>query len=535
MIAKVARRLGALAPWQRMLSAFIVGGLTILAYPPVSAFPLLWATFPLLLWLLDGCRTRLGAAATGWAFGFGYFLVSFHWIANAFYVDADTFGVFAWPAVAALSAAFGLYIGVVCGLTHLFPPPGRDDLPYERLAAYVPRVLFFAGAWTIVEWLRGWLFTGFAWNPIATVWSEEMTPVGLPMIQVTALVGTYGLSLITVLAAAAVAVLGSPFRDRRTWLLALAPTAFLAIVGAGGALRLAQASDAVVEGVKLRLVQGNISQADRAQPSLWPEHIRDYLRLSEDNLPQDTTAVIWGEAAVPPLFSVNASEQGRQLLAAAAPENGLLITGGDRGIRDEAGNVQIYNSLFVLTRAGDIVATYDKTHLVPFGEYMPLRWLIPFKKLTEGIGDFSKGQGLATLTVPGLPPVTPLICYEAIFPGAVTPWRGTAPRWLLNLTNDAWFGMSWGPYQHYAQARLRAVEEGLPLVRVANTGISAVIDGYGRTRDSLGLGVKGILDVALPRPAAEATLFGTLRNILPLLAATFAGVGALIYRRRFGR
>ncbi|MBX7199289.1 MAG: apolipoprotein N-acyltransferase [Rhodospirillaceae bacterium] len=535
MIGQFAGWLGTCTPWQRLVLAFAAGALTIVAYPPVSAFPLLWVTFPFLLWLLDGCETPAGAAATGGAFGFGYFLVSFHWIANAFYVDADTFGAFAWPAVAALSAGFALYIAIVCGVTHLFPPPGRDDLPYERFAVYVPRVLFFASAWTVIEWVRGWLFTGFAWNPISTVWSEEMTPVGLPMIQVTALIGTYGLTLFTVLAAAAPAILGTPFRERRTWVVALAPTALLVVFAGGGALRLAGARDATVDGVKLRLVQANISQADRARPDLWPDQIREYLRLSQDGLPAGSTAVIWGEAAVPPLFSLNASEQGRRLLSPAAPDGGLLITGADRGIRDANGDVQIYNSLFALTDKSEIEATYDKTHLVPFGEYMPLRWLIPFKKLTEGVGDFSKGAGVTTLHVSGLPPFTPLICYEAIFSGAVTPWTGPSPRWLLNLTNDAWFGMSWGPYQHYAAARLRAVEEGLPLVRVANTGISAVIDGYGRTRDVLGLGEKGVLDAALPLPAADFTLFGTLRNILPLLIATFGGAAALFLRRRYGR
>ena len=535
MIATLAHKLGTAAPWQRVLFAFAAGLLTILAFPPVSAAPVLWIAFPLLFWLLDGCATKVGAAATGWAFGFGHFFASFYWITNAFYVDADTFGAFAVPAVAALSACFAFYIALVCATTHLFPPPGQDDLPYERLAAYVPRVLFFACAWTVVEWVRGWLFTGFAWNPMATVWSEEMTPIGLPMIQVTALIGTYGLSLLTVLAAAAVAVLGTSFRQRSTWVAGLAPTAVLVLIAGGGALRLAQANHDTVDGVKLRLVQANISQADRARPQLWPDHIRDYLRLSGENRQDDTTAVIWGEAAVPPLFSLNASENGRKLLAPAAPEKGLLITGADRGIRTEAGEVQIYNSLFALTGAGDVSATYDKTHLVPFGEYMPLRWLIPFDKLTEGVGDFNKGSGLVTLALDGLPPFAPLICYEAIFSGQVTPWTGQRPRWLLNITNDAWFGMSWGPYQHYAQARLRAVEEGLPLVRVANTGISAVIDGYGRTRDSLGLGQRGTLDVALPQPASDFTPFGTFRNILPLLIATFAGVAALIYRRRSRR
>ena len=221
-----------------------------------------------------------------------------------------------------------------------------------------------------------------------------------------------------------------------------------------------------------------------------------------------------------------------QIVAQAAPARGLLITGGDRGVRDESGSA-IYNSLYALTPAGDVAAQYDKSHLVPFGEYMPKRWLIPYDKITGGIGDFAAGAGLITLTVPGLPPFTPLICYEAVFSGRVTPDAGERPQWLLNVTNDAWFGMSTGPYQHYGTARLRAVEEGLPLVRTANTGISAVIDGYGRTVAELGLGQRGVLDAPLPVAAAR-TVFAMGGNALPIILATLAGIYALrsYFRRK---
>jgi apolipoprotein N-acyltransferase len=488
----------------------------------------LWIAFPILLWLLNGCRSWRTAALVGWAFGFGHFAVSFYWITSAFYVQADIFGIFAIPAIGALSAAFGLYIAVVCVIVQRLPAPTEDHMPDEWLNAALPRVVLFASAWTVIEWVRGWLFTGFPWNPVATVWS---TPATLAMIQVTTLVGTYGLTLLTVMAAASPAVLGASLRLRRHWTLALAPLVVLAAIGAGGAIRLSKATDAFVPDVKLRLVQANISQADRFKPDLWEDQLRDYLTLSTADRPRDVTAVIWGEAAVPPLFYVNVAEQGRRVLASAAPTNGLLITGADRGVHEPTGD-QIFNSMFVLSASGDIAAFYDKTHLVPFGEYMPLRWLIPFDKLTGGIGDFMSGTGLKTIDVPGLPPFTPLICYEAVFSGAVTPWRGPRPQWLLNLTNDAWFGMSWGPYQHFAAARLRAVEEGLPLVRVANTGISAVIDGYGRALTTLGLDQKGVLDVPLPKPAAAFTPFSIFRNLIPLVLATFGGGLALLLRRR---
>jgi apolipoprotein N-acyltransferase len=176
----------------------------------------------------------------------------------------------------------------------------------------------------------------------------------------------------------------------------------------------------------------------------------------------------------------------------------------------------IWNALHAMDGSGEIVATYDKVHLVPFGEYTPLRALLGLAKLTAGSRDFSAGPGLKTVTLPGVPTFSPLICYEIIFPGAVKPasGEGPAPRWLLNLTNDAWFGESSGPYQHFAAARIRAVEEGLPVVRAANNGISAVIDSYGRVIDRINLNDRGIVDVNLPEAAKELTLYSYAGNLL---------------------
>lgn len=533
MIARAALRLGRLPMWQRLLVAFIAGVFMILAFAPFAVVPALLISFPVLVLLLDGCRTWRTAAAVGWAFGFGHFLTSFYWISEAFFVDEDQFGALAYPAIAALAAGVGLFIAVVAALTHLIPPPGEDDMPDDRVATTACRVLLLAAAWTLVEWVKSWIFTGFPWNPVGAVWSDETMPLGLPVIQVSALIGTYGLSLVTVTAAAMPVVLTHPPRFRRAVLTAALPLAVLAIVGAGGAWRLSNTPTSFVEGVKLRLVQAGISQRDRARPSLWESQLQDYVNLSVQDRPADITHVIWGEAAVPPTFFLNLSERHRAIAAAAAPPGGALITGADRALRNETQFTAIYNSMFVITSEGAITASYDKTHLVPFGEYMPLRWLIPYEKITGGVGDFARGTGLVTLEVPGLPAFTPLICYEAIFSGEVTPQGAARPRWLLNLTNDAWFGMSAGPYQHYATARLRAVEEGLPLVRVANTGISAVIDGTGRTTAALGLGQRGVLDARLPDALAANTPFGLHGNSIPLFLATAAGAVALtIYRRR---
>jgi len=324
-------------------------------------------------------------------------------------------------------------------------------------------------------------------------------------------------------------LLGYTPRLAHAYRMAAAPLLLMALVGAGGALRLAFASDDVVPGVKFRLVQTAVSQADRSRPSLWVKHLEDYVRMSTENRPADITHVIWGEAAI--AFFLNIQEDARRVAASAAPPNGMLITGADRGLRDEAGKQSVYNSLYVLRPDASIAAVYDKTHLVPFGEYTPLRELVPFDELTGMTGGFAKGEGLTTLSVPGLPPFSPLICYEVIFSGVVTGSDGPRPTWLLNLTNDAWFGLSLGPYQHFAQARLRAVEEGVPLVRAANTGISGVIDSYGRAPRLLPLGTRGVLDVSLPEPVKTATPFGLLGNLTSILLATCGGAAALFFRR----
>ncbi len=525
----LAFRLAALGGGARLAAALLAGASTILAFPPFSVVPAVWIAFPVLLWLLDGCRTWKGAFFTGWAFGAGYFVTGLYWMAEAFYVDADAFGVFAIPAVGSLSVAMGLFIAIVCALTHLVPPADRDDMSYDRAAATTRRAVLFAAAWTLVGWIRSWIFTGLPWNPLSLVWSEARTPFGLPVIQVTTLIGTYGLSFLTVLFAAAPTVLGYAPRLRRAWVTALAPLALMAVVAAGGALRLSLAHDETVPGVKLRLVQANVSQADRSRPSLWVGHLEDYVRMSTENRPDDVTHVIWGEAAI--AFFLNIQEDARRVAAMAAPENGLLITGADRGIRHDDGSQSVYNSLYALRPDASIAAVYDKSHLVPFGEYTPLRGIVPFDELTGMSGGFAAGEGLATLSVPGLPSFSPLICYEVIFSGAVTAGGAPRPAFLLNLTNDAWFGMSLGPYQHFAQARLRAVEEGLPLVRTANTGISGVFDAYGRVGAVLPLGTRGVIDVSLPQPVTGATPFALLGNFISILLATCGGAGALFFRR----
>jgi apolipoprotein N-acyltransferase len=220
-------------------------------------------------------------------------------------------------------------------------------------------------------------------------------------------------------------------------------------------------------------------------------------------------------------------------VAQAAPPGGIVITGVvRRDPRPPPGvPAAVWNAIIAVDGRGRLLARYDKHHLVPFGEYVPLKRFNPLPKLTEGRVDFSAGSGPVTLSVPGLPPLSPLVCYEAIFPGAVT--AGTAPRpgLLLNLTNDAWFGTATGPYQHLVAARLRAVEEGLPLVRAANTGISALVDSYGRVIASIGLGRRGVLDVTLPEPLATPTVFTRLGNAPTAIISLLILCLTVVFRR----
>jgi apolipoprotein N-acyltransferase len=329
-------------------------------------------------------------------------------------------------------------------------------------------------------------------------------------------------------------VVAPPPRFAYAWKIALAPLAGLAIAGLVGWWRLGAVEVGYVPGVVLRLVQPNIAQADKWRPSLREQHLMEYIRLSIPEPGSSVSHVIWGEAAV--AFALDRDEPHRRLAAGAVPRNGALIAGVTRADRSERGVEAIYNSLIAIDGEARVTAVYDKVNLVPFGEFLPLRGLIPFQKLTQGTMDFSAGRARTAITVTGLPPFSPLICYEAVFSGDVA-GDGGRPGWLLNLTNDSWFGDSTGPRQHLAAARLRAVEEGLPLIRVANTGITAAIDPYGRVISQLALGARGVLDVALPRPSPAATPFGLSGNFPTLLALLLitGGLFSQRLRRLFGR
>ena len=507
---RTAETMRGLAGWRRYAALFVLGGIAAAAQAPVHAIPVLLVSFTGLVWILDGSRSRWGAFFAGWWFAFGYFVAGLYWIAHAMLVDPEKFAWMIPFAVGGLSAYLAIYTGLATLVLRLSRIDG------------VGRILALAVFWMAAEWVRGIALTGFPWNLVGNVWAAVP-----PVMQLAAVTGAYGLSLFTVFVAATPAVLGDEGRDR--WRPVAAAAVLVVAVWIGGAIRLDGATTAMVDGVKLRIVQPNISQQQKWRDETRAANLAKLLRLSGAGGASDATVVIWPETAAP--FFVATDPRRRRVMAAAAPEGGYLITGSMRITPRPERPFRIWNSVHAVDRAAAVRATFDKFHLVPFGEYQPFRAVLGFAKLTPGNVDFSRGPGPRTLTLPDLPPFSPLVCYEVIFPGAVTQ-SGARPAWLLNVTNDAWFGISSGPYQHFAMAQMRAVEEGVPLVRAANTGISGVVDAYGRVVADLGLGREGVVDSALPAALERPTIFARAGNWIALAIGVLAIIGAFLLRSR---
>ncbi len=506
-------RLAQLRGWRRIVTGIGLGALAVLALPPFYIVPALIPAFTGLAWLLESDGRPRSAFATGWWFGLGYFVAGLYWVANALLTKPDEFGFFAPLAPIGLSLLLVPDVAIACWLSRVLAPrPGAGF------------IVTFASTWTLMEWVRSWALTGFPWNLIGSVWTFSDA-----MIQSTSVVGTYGLSMVTVAAAAMPAeIVRVADRRARAW-PAAAALALLALIWVGGAARLALQPEKVpmVEGVRLRLVQPNIPQNLKWRKDLVERHVEEQVAMGANPAKPAPTHIIWSEVSAPMFLLEDARTLRR--ISETTPTGGVTIVGTLR--RTPPGQpLELANSLVAINSAGHVVGLYDKSHLVPFGEYMPLRDVIPLPAVAAGMADFAAGPGITTMHLPGLPPFSPLICYEVIFPGRVAR-TDERPEWLLNLTNDGWYGISTGPYQHFAAARLRAVEEGLPLVRVANTGISAIVDPFGRVVSRLGLGEKGVVDGPLPAALGRPTIYGRLGNALPLaLSVLFAGGGALLSR-----
>jgi apolipoprotein N-acyltransferase len=491
--------------WRRRGVAFLGGAAGALALPPIDFAPALIAPMAIAVWLIDGAVDRAegggqfwaslrAAFGAGWWWGFGYFVAGLWWLGAAFLVDADKFvwalpfGVLGLPAALALFPAFGFALARLVW---------RAD---------ATRVLALAVGLGFSEWLRCVAFTGFPWNEFGMALGAN-----LELAQIASIVGLHGLTLLAVAIFAAPATLWT--EARRRWPPTTLAAIALAAIFAFGVWRVAAPASPTLPNVKMRLMQPNVAQGSDFSPDNGQAIVQEYLTLSDratspkTSSVADVTHLIWPESAFPFLLA-------RDGVALAAISEFLrggttLVTGAARLDENDHsdGRRHFFNSILTLDRRGLLPERYDKRHLVPFGEYLPFgRWFERFgvTQFVHMPGGFDPGTSDDRLHIPGLPTARALICYEAIFPNE----RGEKlddpdpPRWMLNVTDDAWFGLTAGPYQHFAEARLRAIETGLPLARAANTGISAVVDGRGRTLAETRLGVEAVIDSGLPEPLA---------------------------------
>jgi apolipoprotein N-acyltransferase len=494
--------------WWRAALAFGCGALSVLAFAPFFLSPVLFLTLPVFVWLLDSAGSPRTAAASGWWFGFGYFVFGLFWIGEAFLVEADKFAWLLPFAVTILPAGLALFWGAAAGASRQLWSSGFE------------RVLVLAVALSCAEWLRGNILTGLPWNILGYALTSPLV-----LMQSAGLFGIYGLTLLAVPIFAGPLVYLAGREDSaavaifpKAVAIAVVPLLAMSIYGVW---QLSSPQN-FVDGVKIRIVQPNVAQNEKWLPQYQRRIFDDHLLLSQTNALgarddlADTTHVIWPEAAMP--FLPLETPQALAAIADVLPPKVTLISGALRRVtttngasQSDARTAEAFNSILAFNDTGQLTATYDKIHLVPFGEYLPFERFLN----AIGLGGLSFGRGAFTpgadprrpMTIAGLPPALGLVCYEAIFPGdAAPPADGTHAGIILNVTNDGWFGNSTGPRQHFHQTRVRAVEQGLPILRAANNGISGIIDGRGRVLGSIGMNERGIVDGRLPE-AASAPLY----------------------------
>jgi len=512
--------------WKRAAIAFAAGAISVLAMAPFNAWPALFLTFPVLVWQVDGAgagrwRGVATAAASGWWFGLGYFVPGLYWIGNAFLVDAPTFAWLMPFAVLGLPAYLAIFPALGFALARLF---WTND---------ATRVIALAASLTMSEWLRGHALTGFPWNAFGYALTEPLV-----LAQTASLVGLWGLTFIALAIFASPAVLiDSVSRSRKPWIAPALALIVLLAMTVFGAIRLSQHPTVMRANFKLRIMQPDLQQDAKFNYAAKAEVMKKYLTLSDRaSGPQstgmrDVNILIWPESAFP--FFLTREADAMAQVADLLPKGAVLITGSVRAPDVPPGTriTRAYNSIYVIDHDGTVLSVYDKLHLVPFGEFLPFQDLmekIGFEQLTKIQGGFIPGTRRRSMDIPNAPRMLPLICYEAIFPGNVAE-RADRPGWMVNLTNDGWFGISTGPYQHLQQARVRAIEQGLPLVRAANTGISAVVDPVGRLVARLGLGLEGVLDSSLPAAIAP-TIYARVGDIPVVII--LAAAWLVVIRRR---
>jgi apolipoprotein N-acyltransferase len=473
------------------LACLIAGSVSAYAMAPTNLWFLMLGGIATLYVFTSNARSLFQAFLYGWGWGFGYFVLSLSWIGNALLVDGNEY-VWAYPlAVIGLPIVLALYQGVAM---MLFPLSGKT----KTTSGLFVFTILLGGA----EILRGILFTGFPWNLYGYAWT------GVPeILQSVSLINTYGLTILTVLWGATAGFLISCI-IRRQFTVYLAALCLISLGSAAllwsfGQWRLDNTYVQSSSDISIKIVQPNIPQAEKWDTNLMQSHYQTLNDLSRANGTENqTTYIVWPETSINPrlMGDIRNKELLKQTLASYRG-NAYLFTGA---LRFEPTNNQYYNSLLLFNKEAENIQAYDKSHLVPFGEYIPFKEFIPLETVTKFAG-FARGNGPIHQDTPEGISYSALVCYEIIFPGKVTDKNAPSPDFIINVTNDAWYGDSAGPYQHLTKAIFRAVEEGVPVIRAANTGISAIIDPLGQVRNNVPLGKKG--ELTLPLIAKRKTTF----------------------------
>jgi apolipoprotein N-acyltransferase len=517
------RRAGSSLAEHPRLAAPLLGAIAACGFQPLALWPLTLLGIAGLIHLVSKARSAGQAALIGWLFGVGHFTIGNTWIATAFTYQANMPAWLGWVAVVLLS----FYLAV-------FPALGMLGAWLLGRRGEVSLALSFAACWIVSEWLRSWVFTGFAWNPLGIAALGSFTRPGLAALAPW--LGTYALSGgVALLAAAWLAAIHRRRLDWQTGALALLPIAafLLPIHGANETGKLA-----------FTLVQPDVRQQELDDPTKWESQFASIAGLTRPATPGSQRLVLWPESAIPdylrdgyPAYLYRQTtyaadpSRARQRIGAVIGPGSLLLAGAvDLEVRKDTA-VAARNVITAVDAGGALHGSYAKAHLVPYGEYLPLRWLLEplgASRLVAGALDFEPGPGPRTLNLGPWGKAGAQLCYEIIFSGQVVD-RADRPDFIFNPSNDGWFG-SWGPPQHLAQARLRAIEEGLPVLRSTTTGISAVIDADGVVRQFIPRHRAARLDGFVP-PAHAATLFARLGNLLPLLWAALLIALSLVARR----
>lgn len=492
MIKRLRARIVALTGWHRPAVAFLAGIVATLTQPPFDFIIAGFLAFPVLLWLIQGAAPRANAGflgrllpsfKTGWWFGFGYFVAGLWWIGSALLVDAENF---AWAlplAVLGLPAFLAFFYGLAAAIARHFGSPGLGG------------VFALALGFAFAEWLRTFLFTGFPWNALG----YAIMPWPLLM-QTVAVIGLTGMAALAVFLFASPALLAGG-RLAKTGLIAALCLGMLHVGYGAGLLLYAPATGEQVTSLSVRIVQPSISQTvkwDQAERrAIFDQYIAMSVEPPAEGKPFPDV-IVWPETAVP--YILSSTPEALERISAALTDYQVLLTGAVREEPVPNRPSRYYNSILAINGQGEIVDHSDKVHLVPFGEYLPFEGLLRnlgLQEVVEMPGGFTAAKSRHAINVMEGQTFLPLVCYEAIFPDELS-YTGRQPTAIVNVTNDAWYGNTPGPYQHFRQAQIRSIEQGLPQVRAGNNGVSAIIDSYGRITAQLPFNAVSVIDAYLP-------------------------------------